>query len=438
MVPRHRISGEAFDALASSRGDPVVIQALRAAQLSKHLLLLKYIAHVWPSSLTQREAAFAVLAEAQTRDPDVVADLLGQPLVGAWAAQITRRLRRTVFSDVPLEVDCGHIGAIAAAAARHTGIDVDLTAYVRDGLVMMPTLGAARLPLPDYHPARIRISRGSFRVVGGDVSVDVPADLRTAGNGWLPLRRLSAEAGGHGLTVALDDLDPYRDGRQISGTGRLAERRLVHWREMFADAWELLSRHAPTYARDIQAGLRSLTPLANAGTGPARSATPRDAFGTFGLTEPQSAVEFAVTLVHEFQHAKLSALLDLIPLYDTSSRETYYAPWRLDPRPVGGLLQGVYAFLGVADVWRLLRADPALRQVAEREFAEVREQVHCALSTLSGSGRLTREGDQFASGMRATLDALLAVPVRDHVVARAHAALRRNREDWQRRNARAA
>jgi HEXXH motif-containing protein len=438
MVPRHRISGEAFDALASNRGDPAAIQSLRAAQQSKHLLLLRYIAHAWPGSATEREAALAVLAEAQTRAPDVVAELLGQPLVGAWAAWTTRRLRRRTSSDVPVEVDCGHLGAIAAAAAHRTGIEARLTAYVRHGLVMVPTVGAARLPLPDCRPVSVTTTSGELRLSGGGVGVDVPADPRTAGDGWLPLRRLTGEAGGQRLTVTLDDLDPYRDSHHIPAAGRLSQRRWARWQELFGHAWEMLCRHAPTYAADLPGGLRSLVPLADAGAGPARSATARHAFGTFGLTEPESAADFAITLVHEFQHAKLSALLDFVPLYDASSGETYYAPWRMDPRPIGGLLQGVYAFLGVADVWRLLRADPALRQVAEREFAEVREQVHVALTALTGSGHLTAQGARFAAGVRAKLDALRAVPLPDHVVGRARAALRRNREDWRRRNARAA
>jgi len=65
-------------------------------------------------------------------------------------------------------------------------------------------------------------------------------------------------------------------------------------------------------------------------------------------------------MVHEFQHSKL------------------WAPWRTDPRPLGGLLQGVYAFLGVADTWRALAARPALGDLAMREFAEAREQVDVA------------------------------------------------------------
>ena len=85
-------------------------------------------------------------------------------------------------------------------------------------------------------------------------------------------------------------------------------------------------------------------------------------------------------MVHEFQHSKL------------------WAPWRTDPRPLGGLLQGVYAFLGVADTWRALAARPALGDLAMREFAEAREQVDVALGELTGAGALTPAGEVFVDG----------------------------------------
>ena len=56
----------------------------------------------------------------------------------------------------------------------------------------------------------------------------------------------------------------------------------------------------------------------------------------------------AETLVHETQHLKLCALLDLVTLARPDDGRRYYAPWRPDPRPAGGLLQGAYAFLGVS------------------------------------------------------------------------------------------
>jgi HEXXH motif-containing protein len=437
MLAPHYVTRKAVDTLTSGCADPGTLRTLRAAQLGKHLLMIKFIAQEWPGPAGERADALGVLADAQRRDPHTVATLLGEPLVGAWAAWTTRRIRGVVRSDVPLATDGGYLGSIAAVAAHRTGLDTRLTGYVRGGLLMLPTLGAARLPAPDHQAVYIATGGDALHLSGAGARVAVPDDPYAPDDRWLPVRRLRAEAQGMRVTVTLDDLDPYRANHHLPPAGRLAQREVDRWRDRFTQAWELLGRHAPGYARELHEGLRSLVPLARLGPGPARSATARNTFGRFGLTEPESAADFAVTLVHEFQHAKLCALLDLVPLYDASGTETYFAPWRRDPRPVGGLLQGVYAFLGVANVWRLFRADPVLQETAEREFAEIREQVDAGLTALAGCGRLTADGERFVAGMRRTLDELLAVPVSDAVAAHARAALRRNRTDWQRRNARA-
>lgn len=59
-------------------------------------------------------------------------------------------------------------------------------------------------------------------------------------------------------------------------------------------------------------------------------------------------------MAHELQQLKRSALLDVAALTEPDDRRCY-APWRDDPRPVSGLLQGAYAFLGVSSFRRTRR-----------------------------------------------------------------------------------
>ena len=40
----------------------------------------------------------------------------------------------------------------------------------------------------------------------------------------------------------------------------------------------------------------------------------------------------ALLLMHEFQHVKLGAVLDLYDLFDPDDKRLYHAPWRKDPR----------------------------------------------------------------------------------------------------------
>jgi uncharacterized protein len=241
-------------------------------------------------------------------------------------------------------------------------------------------------------------------------------------------------ADGVALDLLLDDLDPYRDNHHVAAAPRLPESAVRRYRELFDEAWRLLVRHAPARAAELSAGLSTVVPLVDLGDGYARSATARDAVGSFGLSLPATAADLAVTLVHEFQHSKLSGLLDIVTLYDRPAPGLHYAPWRQDPRPLGGLLQGVYAFLGVADTWRALRAAPSLRDRAEQEYADVRAQVAAALPALSASPYLTPAGRRFVRPLADTLRAMTAEPLPEPVVARARVALARNRRAWLARN----
>jgi HEXXH motif-containing protein len=421
MTHRHQLSSSELNALASGRGGPRLVHLLRDAQLSKRLLLVRFIADAWPGERTGCDRALAVLAAAQARVPDTFADVLGYPSVGSWAAWTARRLRGSAKSEAPMDADLGYLAAVAAAAAARGGVDAELVAPVRHGGVTIPTVGRLALPLPDFTPVLVTVRNGQLALHGGECHA---------------LRWLTAEAGEAGLTVALDDLDPYRDVHHVPAADRLSGAEVAAWQDLFATGWTLLARHSPERAREIAAGLRSLVPLARPETRAARSATVRDTFGTFGLTLPESAVNFVVTLVHEFQHSKLSALLDVVPLYHAGGDETYYAPWRLDPRPIGGLLQGVYAFLGVADLWRSLRGCPPLHELATHQFADVREQVHRGLDSLDRATCLTAAGRRFAAGMRSTMDELRAVPLPAGVVRRARAAQCRNHETWLQANGR--
>ena len=75
--------------------------------------------------------------------------------------------------------------------------------------------------------------------------------------------------------------------------------------------------------------------------------------------------------MHEFQHVKLGAILDLYDLCDPADRELYYAPWREDMRPLEGLLQGTYAHLAVCEYWRTRQkvTSGAEAQAAGERFA---------------------------------------------------------------------
>lgn len=207
---------------------------------------------------------------------------------------------------------------------------------------------------------------------------------------------------------------------------------VARWQERISAGWELLvQRHRP---RAVEAGLvlTALAPLLEPPVGHV-SGTFRHAFGLVAMSLPPDGRAAAVTLAHELQHAKLAALTDLFPLLRARTGERYYAPWRLDPRPLPALLHGAYAHLGVAGFWRSQRhheRTPDDRLAAEVEFARWRAAAADTTRILLDSGSLTPVGQEFVMAMAAMLDGWLAEPVSAQASTQAQRLLAAHRTRW--------
>jgi HEXXH motif-containing protein len=422
MIDFHRLDEDDLAELAAGGGGAALVSRLRDAQLSRHLLLLRYVARESPGPAGAQDAAIEALSAVRAQAPEVYAHALSDPLAGAWAAATTRRLRHP--SSGPVDADLAHLGALAAAAAIRAGTDAAVSGYVRDGWLTLPGLADVWLGAPDG-PVEVSVRAGRLAVAGRDLA---PGD-----DGWREVRRFDAGTGERRWEVAVEEGNPYRDLFHAPPAPRMTDGEVAGWRAIFARAWDLICRFLPTRAEELTVGLRSLVPLADDGGGAARSCTSRDAFGAVGLTPPRSAVDLAITLVHEFQHSKLDGVTDLVPLYHAGGAERHFAPWRLDPRPTGGLFQGVSAFLSIAQAWQALRRSADLRQRAERELAETRELVAEGMSTLVESTELTPAGRLFVAGMRAAHERLMAEPLPAPLVELGRATVARRRAEWMTR-----
>jgi HEXXH motif-containing protein len=425
MTTYHELDADVFTALARGDGGPAAIAELQKAELSRHLILIGRLLNAWPGEPSERDAIEDTLDRARRAAPDRFAEVVGAPLVGSWTGIVTRAVGRGVADPS----DFGQLAGIAAVAAAACGVPADLGVPVRDGVVSVPGIGAmtagdgpARLIAED---GRLIVDADGHRTV---LSTEEPVP------GFSAIRFLTAP----GVRIPLDDVDPYRHGHHAPPANRLDDATFEQWQKLFAEAWSLLARHTPERAAELVAGLRTLVPLAQTDGRSARSATIRYAFGVFGLTLPPSASEFAVTMVHEFHHSKLSAMLDITPMTEPGDKSLHFAPWRLDPRPLAGLLQGVYAFVGVADTWRALRDEPEIAEEATRKFAEARINVDKGLRSVEISGKLLPDGVRLVRGLRERTDELLAVPLSDEVVRAAEQALSENLERWRDRNPAAA
>ena len=405
IVPmhHHRLSAPVLRSLMSTTEDETAVAVLLDAEYSRRLLLMRGIldavAGLPEATNAGVQDAWHLLESAEKHDPSVLRVVLLDPQVGLWAATLFRRLsgtdRAVAADEVPLVVELGFLGQFAAAAAILAGAPFRARVPVRDGTVFFPLLGRARLDTAEpWGTAEVQAQDGAVRVVAGCTAVTLPENPEHDAPGWEGLRRLRAEQAGLTLSLTLDDLGPYPAVTGLAGSGRLSPEGFGDWQRRISAMWSLLVADHRADARALSAGLLSLVPLPHQERLRSRTASSSDAFGCVLLSEPDEdmgtlSAELGVTLVHEFRHTLLNGLIFLVPLFEDCG-DLFYAPWRDDPRPLGGLVHGVYAFSGVARYWRT-RGDEGL---AGFEFALWRDALHRVLTTLRDHPRLTALGRQ--------------------------------------------
>jgi len=426
MLNQHRLSARDFDMLAAGLGSAATVSSLRATQFSRRLIGLRAVLDAADragySDAPGLAAGWELLKTAQQHDVAASATVLGYPFVGSWVGHCLRLLRGAPNGTTAREL--GYLGCVAAAAAVRAAIPFSIEVPVREGMVCLPTLG--RMAVHDARTVKVRSD-------GGETVID-EAPLGQ-GAAWRELRHVTWETRGLSLSVALDDIDPFRGAPGLPVAPRLSDDAVLAWRRVFGDAWRILAHHHAHYADAIGAALVAVVPLAAARPDRGVNATSRESFGAVAVSETRDPVILASVLVHECQHAKLNAVLDLIPL-SRPNQARYYAPWRADPRPIDGLLHGAYAYLGVSDFWRVqsVVATTPHRSYAQLEFARWSDCTAGAIETLLDSGSLTAAGSRFVRRMRGRLRTWNdAVP--DEPLDLARLAAADHRLGWRLRNA---
>lgn len=404
MIDTHRLPEQAFAELAAGEGSAAVIGYLREVQRSKHAMLLHAISQAARESdpAAPGTAAFwaghKLLARIQAADPGTSAWLLDLPHLGGWAHDCLLHLEQGSA------VDFAYLAYAAAAAGLRAGMPFELDVPVRDGRVLLPGLGC--LIVPDQEPW-IRLRCDGDRLTAGDLELArhllVPDDgSGRPVQGWRGTPMVGGSADGLEWDVLLETGDPYLDRYTLPMSADLTEDELRPWRDRVRCAWDVLVRHHRWAAKPLAAGVSVIVPLTAQRDTDLISATTQAAFGAFATSWPPDPVIMAETLVHEFQHIKLCGLMDMVPLVG-SGGEKVYAPWRQDPRPASGLLQGVYAHLGIARFWSAQRhaeTDPDDHVRAEAMLARWQPTIDLAVSTLLRTGCLTQAGERFVGMLR--------------------------------------
>lgn len=423
----HRVPPSLFDAIAQGGGGAEAVHVLATAQYSKHkLLLLRVVKEAQAVNHEQWRLAsrgYDLLADAQCHDPAAAEVVIRHSSVAAWAARTLRALHAD-HEALP-GAEPGLMCAVAAAASTRARLPAHIEVPVLNGAVMLPSLGAAAA---DGDCAVVRSTAAGAKVDSPARRVEIPSDPHRDATGWEGLRRVQVGS----LDALVDDLDPFRMPAAPDLASRLTAAQADTWAAAFRQAWPLLDRHHPAIAAEIAAAVKVIVPRNGPPQGVVSSSSP-ETFGAVAMSQPPDGRALAETLTHELQHLKLSALTDIVRLTGPDDGGRFYAPWRDDPRPIDGLLQGAYAYLGVSGFWRRQRhlesGNPGIQSHAE--YARWRDAAALAAETLSSSGRLTSAGSRFVGGMAETLSAWSAdqVPEQARMLAQQEADQHRRR--WE-------
>ncbi|SNY58100.1 FxsB family cyclophane-forming radical SAM/SPASM peptide maturase [Actinoplanes atraurantiacus] len=373
-----------LDRIAVSAGDGGAVRRLDEAQNAIVRGLLVKVAGGLEATGPSADN-WAVLTDLDHAHPDAVAGVLAHPYIRSWAVELLSGAGTGTWQGP------GYLGSIAAAAAFAAGVPAQTFVPVRDGRVHLPTLGTILLPGVADSIAELHVGDGSLSV--GDTVVRL--DDETS---WLPNRWLVTD----GLAVLLEDLDPHRDCHKLPASGRLDDDAAQRWAVAFAEAWRILRDEAPGHAEELRVGLRAIVPLRLTGDGVSEASTARQAFGSVAVTETDPA-SLAVLLVHEFQHSKMNALLDICNLVDVTKPNKITVGWRPDPRPAEAVLHGIYAHAAVAGMWRV-RSDRRVDGAAA-VFEQYRAWTTEAIQALERTDALTPVGSRLlrqVSGMVST------------------------------------
>ncbi|MFD1046178.1 HEXXH motif domain-containing protein [Kibdelosporangium lantanae] len=393
----HQVSWPDFNAIARCDGGAAGMHQLRQVERSRRLLLIRALVDEVSASpeivapLPNLAAAWDLLSTVQKADTGALESVLDHPYTGAWAAYSSRLLARRTNGIWPLWTHLGYMHTLAAAAAIRAGIDFRIDVPVQTGGVVLPTLGLVVLRADDS-VADISGEAGVVEVRSAANHVRLPPDLSVDSPVWQPIRQLKAGP----RPVRLDDVDPYRGAYQPLPPEPTPRAEVVAWQRLLAEAWALIARRTPDFADALSVGFESIVPLRPALFRP-HSSTHSEAFGSAVLSRPRDAETLAAMIIHEFQHSRLSALEHLVPLAQPDPAERFYAPWRDDPRPVGGLLQGMYAHFGMTLYWRAL-ANPDNRN-GEFEYAYHRLVTWQVVDLLRQEATLTGVGRRFVDAI---------------------------------------
>jgi hypothetical protein len=187
--------------------------------------------------------------------------------------------------------------------------------------------------------------------------------------------------------------------------------------DVFTDAFDMIKTVWPEAYDDFANFTRVIVPFM---PHPDRlGGTNKTAYFAFTVSSRQGAIYIADApvnstvemLIHENAHVKLRQIQVIDPLLQDPLDESVCltVPWRPDPRPIPGILEGLFVFSHVAEFeFRLWQRVP--EKIRFDRLTARMNDLHYAADCLAQKAPFTRQGERFITAMRewvSNLDARL-------------------------------
>lgn len=323
--------------------------------------------------------------------PGALASALRRPSVGG----LLRCLRRRA-PELPFAAGVAELLATLYADLAHADALPERVVLQRLPARII-SLAARRVIEVPAGATRAEFGRGTIGFRGPEFALDVDllggdADQLLAITDHLLLATVDANP------LAMSEAHPDKQGNAVDLGGRTP----AEWIASLAGALDLIGQYIPELRGEIDLYLHTVVPV-GWDEHQHLSASYQEVIGTVYMTLHPQPMTMVEAMIHEFQHNKLHALLELDPLLANAFAPLYSSPVRPDPRPLQGVLLAVHAFQPVARLYERMReaGHPGTDQPDfVRRYAQIVKGNHEGASVLLEHGQPTAIGQGLLDEIR--------------------------------------
>jgi HEXXH motif-containing protein len=329
--------------------------------------------------------------------------ILRYPSFSVWldtAWQLVNRKAHILFPEMHIKFHLESFPKFVLAMAKYDNVENFECFLYTDhaGIIAIPGTGIYL-----QHPQYIAFQRLRFVT-----TTNAGFNIYTDGNQNLEMIQNEIPHLQNGIELNAFDSDLRLGGRYDLNFEELTPTSTIKWLSSLEEAWFWINSCSTLLASEIFMGVQSLVPVHSHAIDVHRSQTFREIPGLLVLSWMSDTSVIVEALVHEYHHHKLNALLNLDPIIvEGSPEEIYYSPWRDDPRPLSGILQGIYVFQAVLEFWhKILKTDiPVLQEKRlQQKVYSAKKQLLTALKVLTTNAGFSLIGQALIEAIEENID----------------------------------